>query len=390
MIAIRDEWKQITQLLRAPRFFQCYEWYESYMDTLAEADALVYFVLARRQNSPVGIIPLAQATQKIAGIGVRSLELIQHPHLSLSDGVFARSDPEEDIIRGLIAYLRRQSEIRWDVVSLPNLLEDGCILQALKASPVASVISDPHRRCNYVPCISFDEYSETLSRNFRKNLRRAQNKLIKLSDVEYVSARQQPQLNQAFDEFLEVEASGWKGTIGERSAIKLDPRLTNFYRTLCETFSRIDACEINLLRADGRCLAAQFCLVLGDTSYRLKIGYDESYGHIQPGNLLAEYCLRRYYREGVVKYINLVSNSQWHANWNPLSYTVSNAYVFNTTPMGLAAFALLRGEKYLRRKYRAQLKPMIERWRNSRKDPSPNGGPGKKKLVASEDVRLRI
>src|SRR5262245_45002090 len=85
LIAIRDEWKKITQALRAPRFFQCYEWYESYMDTLSEADNSVYFVLARQQSSPAGIIPLARATQKIAGIGIRSLELIQHPHLSLSD-----------------------------------------------------------------------------------------------------------------------------------------------------------------------------------------------------------------------------------------------------------------------------------------------------------------
>jgi CelD/BcsL family acetyltransferase involved in cellulose biosynthesis len=378
LIAIRDEWKQITRALRNPRFFQCYEWYKSYMDALAEADALVYFVLARQQNSPAGIIPLAQATRKIAGIGVRSLELIQHPHLSLSDGVFARSDPEGTIIRGLIAYLQRQSEIKWEVVSLPNLLEDGCIQQALKAAPVASLISDPHRRCNYLSWISFGEFSEILPKKLRGNLQRARNRLIKLSDAEYVSARQQPQLNQAFDEFLEVEASGWKGAMGEGSAIKMDLRLTNFYRSLCETFSRIGACEINLLRADGRCLAGQLCLVLGDTSYLIKMGYDESYSHVAPGKLLLEYSLRQYWREGVVKHFNLVSNASWHADWHPLSYTVSNAYVFNTTPTGLAAFALLRGEEYLRRKYRAQLKPMIERWRNSRQDPSPNGGPGEK------------
>jgi CelD/BcsL family acetyltransferase involved in cellulose biosynthesis len=129
---------------------------------------------------------------------------------------------------------------------------------------------------------------------------------------------------------------------------------------------------------DGRCLAGQLCLVLGDTSYLLKMGYDESYSHVTPGKLLLEYSLRQYWREGVVKYFNLVSNASWHADWNPLSYTVSNAYVFNTTPTGLAAFALLRGKEYLRRKYRAQLKPMIERWRNSRQDPAPNGEPGEK------------
>ncbi len=374
LTAIRDAWNQIAQALDNLRFFQCYEWYESYLDTLAEADSSVCFVLVCQGSSPVGVIPFAQATRKIANLRFRSLELIHHSHMSLSDGVFARSDPDGAIIQELIAYLQQQSDIKWDVVFFPNLLEDGCIRQALKAAPIPWLISETRTRCNYIPCISFDELSNKFSKNFRGNLRRARNKLMNLGGVEYISARRQPQLDQALNEFLEIEASGWKGAMGEHTAIKLDARLTNFYRSLCETFSRIDACEINLLRADGHCLAGQFCLVVGDTSYMLKIGYDESSGYLAPGNMLLEYSLRRYWREGVVKYLNLVTETPWHANWKSHSYTVSTAYVFNRIPTGLAAFALLRFEKYLRGKYKARLKPLVERWRKFRRDRSSDNG----------------
>jgi len=382
LASIRDDWNQIAQESDKLRFFQCYEWYESYLDTLAEAYSPVYFVLVRQQSSPVGVIPLMRSIRKIAGLRFRSLELINHSHMPLSDGVFARSDSDGAILQGLLWRLQRQSEIKWDLVCFTNLLEDGCIKRALESSPIPRLISEARTRCNYISCIPFDELSNKFSKNFRGNLRKARNKLMNLSGVEYISVRRQPQLDQALDEFLEVEASGWKGAMSEQTAIKLDLRLTNFYRSLSETFSPVDACEINLLKADGRCLAGQFCLVVGDTSYILKIGYDESYVQLAPGNMLLESSLRRYWREGVVKYLNLVTDTPWHSNWNPLSYTVSNAYVFNATPTGLAAFALLRFEKYLSGKYKAQLKPLVERWRNLRNGHTRNEGSGGNKSGA--------
>jgi CelD/BcsL family acetyltransferase involved in cellulose biosynthesis len=305
--------------------------------------------------------------------------------MPLSDGVFARSDSDGTILQGLIAHLQRQSEIEWDLVFFTNLLEDGPIRRALESSPIPRMISAPRTRCNYISCAPFDELSDKFSKNFRGNLRKARNKLMNLSGVEYVTARRQPQLGQALDEFLEVEASGWKGATGAQTAIKLDVRLKNFYRSLCETFSPNDACEINLLKADGRCIAGQFCLVVGDTSYILKIGYDESYVHVAPGNMLLEYSLRRYWQEGVVKYLNLVTDTPWHANWKPHSYAVSNAYVFNATPAGLAASALLRFENYLRGKYKDRLKPLAESWRNFRDRRLPNDGPGGANSGAKED-----
>jgi CelD/BcsL family acetyltransferase involved in cellulose biosynthesis len=384
--SIRDDWNRLTQKSDKLRFFQCYEWHESYLGTLAEARSSACYVMVRRRGSPVGVIPLMQSVRKIAGLRFRSLELIHHSHIPLSDGVFARSDSDGTILRGLIARLQRQSEITWDLLIFPELLEDSCLQRALTASPIPRLISTPRTRCNYIPCISFDELSSKFSKNFRGNLRKARNKLMNLSGVEFVSVRRQPQLGQALDEFLEVEASGWKGATGRQTAIKLDARLINFYRSLCETFSPIDACEINLLKANGNCIAGQFCLVVGDTSYILKIGYDESYAHIAPGNMLLEYSLRRYWREGVVKYLNLVTGAPWHDNWNPLSYAVSNAYVFNATPAGLAAFTLMRCENYLRGKYKARLKPVLERRRNFRDRHSLNGGSGSNKSGDKESA----
>ena len=124
-------------------------------------------------------------------------------------------------------------------------------------------------------------------------------------------------------------------------------------------FSQIGACEINLLRAEGKCIAGQFCLVTGDTSYILKIGYDEAYAQVAPGNMLLEQAIQRHLSEGAIKYVNLVTDTPWHSSWRPLSYAVSRIWVFNITAAGLTAYSLLRAKGPLSHTYRHWLKPLL-------------------------------
>jgi len=357
LAAIREDWKRVTRALDKPRFFHLYEWYESYLNTLS--DSPVYFVLARRKGAPVGVIPLVMSPQRLAGTKLRGLSLPHHPHMLLCDAPLTNEGLDHITMRELITYLRRQQGIQWDVLFFPNLLEDSGLLSALNAGPPALRISEPQTRCNYLPCLPPDELAARFSRNFRGNLRKARNKLAKLNRVEFISARSRPEIDRALDEFLAVEASGWKGAAGERSAINLDGRVLSFYQSLTRNFSRIGACEINLLRAEGRCIAGQFCLVTGDTSYVLKIGYDESYAQVAPGNMLFEHTIQRYLREDAIKYVNLVTDTPWHSNWRPLSYMVSGAWVFNITSAGLTAYSLLLAKGPFSGAYRHWLKPLM-------------------------------
>jgi CelD/BcsL family acetyltransferase involved in cellulose biosynthesis len=357
LAAIREDWKRVTRALDEPRFFHLYEWYESYLNTLS--DSPVYFALARRKGAPVGVIPLVMSPLRIARAKLRALSLPHHPHMLLCDAPLTNEGADQITMRELIAFLRRQRRIRWDVLFFPNLLEDSGLLSALNAGPTALFVSEPQTRCDYLPCLKPEDLAARFSQNFRGNLRKARNKLAKLNCVEFISTRSRPEIDLALDEFLAVEASGWKGAAGERSAINLDGRVSSFYRSLTMDFSRISACEINLLRAEGRCIAGQFCLVMGDTSYILKIGYDEAYAHVAPGNMLLEHTIQRYCREGAIKYVNLITDAMWHSCWRPMSYVVSRAWVFNMTAAGLTAYSLLRAKERFSHTYWHWLKPLM-------------------------------
>ena len=111
--------------------------------------------------------------------------------------------------------------------------------------------------------------------------------------VSFRTTRDPESLSRSFEQFLEVEASGWKGASGTATAILLDTKLQAFYRQLMETFGQDGRCEINQLQIDGRIAAAQFALIAGETLSLLKIGYDQHFVDVAPGQLLLAHTVSR-------------------------------------------------------------------------------------------------
>jgi CelD/BcsL family acetyltransferase involved in cellulose biosynthesis len=351
LAAVREDWERIARSMPRPRFMHHPDWYASCLDTLWDPSC-VHFVRIRSSSRSAGILPLISTTRRVAGLPLRSLELPNHPHMLLADVLLSREEPQPTMTQ-ILRQLRRGSPVRWDVLYLPNLLEDACAWQLARDDPHALAVRLNVARCDYLPCVPFEELSAGFSKNFRGNLRKARNKLVRLEGLTYVTARQPAELNAALLRFLDVEASGWKGTGGTGSAIKLDPAATRFYEALVRLLGAHGACEITLLLAENKCIAGQFCLVVGDTCYVLKIGYDEAYAHAAPGNMLLEHLLQRHHQEGTVKYVNLVTDAAWHANWNPQALPVLDVYLFNRSPAGLAACTLWRLFRQSRQLYHA-------------------------------------
>ena len=102
---------------------------------------------------------------------------------------------------------------------------------------------------------------------------------------------------------------------------------------------------------DGKCIAAQFCILLDHTAYIVKIGYDEGYKRYAPGNLLVDLFLERSIADGSIERINLLTDAKWHRDWKPKSHNKSTLYIFNATPAGLIGFLILKSYPILKKYY---------------------------------------
>ena len=118
-----------------------------------------------------------------------------------------------------------------------------------------------------------------------KELLRLRRRLSELGGLHLRSARGVEAVRDATEEFLELEARGWKGDRG--TALLSDPALATFTRTMTRLLARRGQCRIDSLELNGRPIAMGIVLSSRDRAYFWKTAYDESVATYSPGAQLA-------------------------------------------------------------------------------------------------------
>lgn len=299
-----------------------YAWYQAYMEHLEADPDRAVFVLVHQGDELEAIIPLQKSRIRYCGILVPVLRTFRHSHFSLHDVLLDACLDHRHLVSELLAYLNSHADYACSVLQFDKFPDDSAIMDLMRNEESLSTSVIAAGACDYLTVRSSENLLGDLSRNFRRNLRKARNKLVKHASVEFLSTRETGNLRQFYEQFLEVEASGWKGPGGTRTAILLHPSLVAFYEHLLRAFGESGHCEINLLRVDGATIAAQFALDVGDTYYVLKIGYDEKHAELAPGNTLLAHVIERLSKEETIRNVNLITDTAWHDKWRPLHYDV--------------------------------------------------------------------
>ena len=119
-----------------------------------------------------------------------------------------------------------------------------------------------------------------------------------MGSVAFAMAHDGPALRDRVEDFMVLEAKGWKGQRG--SAFLNDPGLATFLRAMTRTMDREGKCRLDSLSVDGRMIAASIVLLGGERAYFWKTAYDEDYAFASPGVLLTMDMTDRLLREPLV------------------------------------------------------------------------------------------
>lgn len=125
---------------------------------------------------------------------------------------------------------------------------------------------------------------EAISPPHLKELRRQWNNLGKQGRLIYSVARQPEEIRLRMEEFLALEASGWKGR--ERSAMIMDRFRAAFAREAITNLAEADSVRIHSLNLDGKAIAAMVVFLMAGEAFTWKTAYDERYAKYSPGKLL--------------------------------------------------------------------------------------------------------
>ena len=331
---LRKAWARLADGMAHKRYFHLHSWYRSYLEALEPHPDQVLFVLIARGDVPLAVFPLMWSVRKVCGLSFRCLEVPSNPHLNLGDFVFDKSTDNAALVRIMVRNLRRLTGQAWDLIHVPNALEDSAVAYALQQAPVPLSLSIPVGRSNHVDCSRpYEQVEEKFKGTFRRNLRRLRRRAEGQGELRYASYSSMEDLARYFPDFLRVEAAGWKGSQGTQSAIVCDPPTTAFYRMLVDEFGATGRCWLNLLALNGNYIAGQLCLLADSTLYILKIGYDEAHADIAPGNLIMGETIRQCAGDERVQTVSFVTGKEWNFLWGADSATLYAHNIFNRATM---------------------------------------------------------
>jgi CelD/BcsL family acetyltransferase involved in cellulose biosynthesis len=345
---LHDRWVSLANRCGASQLMQLPDYYACYAKSLASSAAETLVAAFSQGAELVAVMPLSYSETRKAGLTVRQLEFPPTP-IPLRDFVAADGVTLDALIHCMrdqfqAAYGKQWDRLRCDGIARPS--ETKLFSDAANGSVSTSVVG----KNNYIQLTDGDYILDSLSGNMRSNLRRRKKKLAKLGEFEFRTVATFPDLEKAYEDFVETEAAGWKSVSGGKRAIKLHPDQKSFYFDLLERFAHRGMAHIHLLELDGRAIASDYCLLAGKSAFSLKHGFDETFSDVTPSNLLREYTIEYYSANEDIEIIDLISGYAWQDRWKPAHRTVRSFSAFNGTLIGrlLGAYQGLQSRRRTR------------------------------------------
>ena len=163
-------------------------------------------------------------------------------------------------------------------------------------------------RAMFRPTIDADTYlCAALSAKHRKMIRRQERQLSEIGRLEYDALTPDDDVAVWIEEFLRLEASGWKGR--ENSAIASDESDQSYFRSIAKEAFRRGRLSMLALRLDGRPIAFKCDFHAWRGLFTFRIAFDENYARNSPGMLLEIENVRRLHARSQIEWVDSCNDS---------------------------------------------------------------------------------
>jgi CelD/BcsL family acetyltransferase involved in cellulose biosynthesis len=320
------EWDELAFVAPQQEPMLSHAWMSAYFEHCLLPHERWHCLLALQGKRLVGVLPLLETS--CYPIGLRRPLLRTPSDLQTVSVDVLAAEGLESAIADLFCAALDDLFPRWQTATFTRLPASSPLLKLPETSSRRlTVLKRFDSAGAYLPTVgSFDEYRAGLSKNFRRNLKKLNNKTAQLADVntEFLSCGEasEKQLNR----FMEVETASWKGR--EKTAILMSPPTVAFYRALCRNLATRGWLEWHFLSTQGKTIAGNLAIRCGRSVVIWKIGYDEAFARCGPGTILFERLAQRAFEADDIDQIDLMTDMPWHDNWRIHKREYHDLYVF--------------------------------------------------------------
>ncbi|MEZ6154074.1 MAG: GNAT family N-acetyltransferase [Pirellulaceae bacterium] len=300
-VALIPAWKRLMQLAvsRNPYFDPSF--LLPAMRYLGEGKVSLLVIEASQRNrkntTPIlcGVIPVV--FRKVYGIPMRTLEIWKHDQC-FDCTPLIRADCKEGAWRFMLEFIH--NDLKANLFSMNTVLGEGDFSNLLTEHSFDRRLSVFHRDAFTRACFKPLDDEETYLRTFvakstRKGTLRLRRKLEQLGELNTEFLYDYDA--QLVSQFLDLEASGWKGTVGTALASKPTTKL--FFEDMMQRCMRDGNAVVVRVTLDKRPIAMLIVLQQASRAAQFKIAFDEQFKEFTPGTMVEFDEIRRMFADAI-------------------------------------------------------------------------------------------
>jgi CelD/BcsL family acetyltransferase involved in cellulose biosynthesis len=282
-VAIGPEWQILTHRSLVPsghnvpelQIAALRQWPEARTATVRDGEGLRLALSLVQRNFPVPIVENWSSPVSFYGMA----------HI------------DRDLAGPALACLLRKLDVPLMLHSVPV---NGALWETVAAESGRLVVLDTWQRAVLRPGGTYAQWFETsFDRKRRKEYRRLQARLAERGSLEVTCFEAGDDTLAWVDQFLTLEAAGWKGRRG--TAMNADSRTATAFRDAVRDLAAAGRLRFWKLALDGKPIAMMFAIVDGSEAWLGKIAHDETLAKYSPGVLLILQATERIFAEGLTQ-----------------------------------------------------------------------------------------
>jgi hypothetical protein len=327
----KEVWNKLASAMPIPSIFCTWEWIYTWWEHFGlNYKALILFVY--KDSELKGILPLAShrtllsrgwATGRILTYcGSREL----YPdHLDI---ITSKEDADECITAVFDFLLSNYTE--WDVIYLSHVREGNFIASRMHDGSFPFDVEI--KRASVAPYIrlssSFEEFTETLSHNLRKNLRKRKQKLCEHYDFIYTSC-DTSDIDKALATLFDLHARRAKrknivSTFNEQQIFR-------FHSALLHRIMKKGWVWMRYIGNNEQVIAASYCFIFGGRVCAYQKGIDPEWEHYGTGTLINYETIKEAFGNRCSEFDFLRGDEEHKANWTQTKRLLFDINVYNKT-----------------------------------------------------------
>ncbi|MGH1470012.1 MAG: GNAT family N-acetyltransferase [Cellvibrionaceae bacterium] len=311
-------WKRLEDSQQS-LFYQRALYFSAYCEYLMPSSVTPYLLVFSNQDEVVGIFPWVKQRFSRMGIPYYHIGSIYHDHVNLSDVIY---DPAyQQSISELFDVFVKALPLN-SIVVMHDVRDDSQFIRLLPSLSSRAFVTE-YGESFY---IDFNEEIDAhLPKRMVKNVKRLLRKANDTGQVEFKFLSDGEITKEAFEDFLTVESSGWKGQAGTETAIRLNPELKEYYQYFLDAMPL--KMQLNLFYLNDSPIAAHYCFKDEHYLSLAKVGYIEEHKALSPSHVLIYKAIENAGVIGRESRISFVTGASWLGQWHPNSAKLSTVHI---------------------------------------------------------------